>query len=167
MFRILQKIVLLCATTLLSVGCSRETEQQTPQAASFTPGFGEMMTVFQMRHTKLWFAGQHSSWALAQYQVDGLREGLQHAAKLHPTHKNAPKPIPELIDMTMTPGLQHLDEAIAAADLLEFDLGYDKLTDGCNRCHQATKSGFHIIVRPTSNPYSNQNFQEEPAPASK
>ena len=33
----------------------------------FTPGLGEIMTLTQMRHVKLWFAGDAANWPLAKY----------------------------------------------------------------------------------------------------
>jgi hypothetical protein len=49
-------IVLLWAVA----ACSRE-----PATPAYTPGLGEIMTLTQMRHAKLWFAGQAGNWSLA------------------------------------------------------------------------------------------------------
>ena len=76
----------------ISSGCNRQ-----PAQPSFTPGLGEIMTLTQMRHAKLWFAGQGANWPLARYELDELNEGLEDAATFHPTHKDAPLPIPQLI----------------------------------------------------------------------
>ena len=38
------------------------------------------MTLTQMRHAKLWFAGQAANWSLAAYELDELNEGMQDAA---------------------------------------------------------------------------------------
>jgi hypothetical protein len=38
------------------------------------------MTLTQMRHAKLWFAGQAANWPLAAYELDELHEGMQDAA---------------------------------------------------------------------------------------
>ena len=48
--------------------------------------------------------------------------------------------------------------AVDKGDREGFVRAYDALTDGCNRCHQATNFGFNVVQRPTSNPYSNQSF---------
>lgn len=135
-------------------GCNRQ-----PPEPAFTPGLGEIMTLTQMRHAKLWFAGQDSNWPLASYELDELNEGLEDAAKFHPTHKDAELPIPQLIEKIMKAPITHLEEAVGAKDQDRFTKAFDELTDGCNSCHQATKFGFNVVTRPASNPYSNQIFQ--------
>jgi hypothetical protein len=135
-------------------GCRRE-------AASppFTPGLGEIMTLTQMRHAKLWFAGDAGNWPLAAYELDELQEGMQDAATFHPTHKDAPLPIPALIDKIMKDPVQQLEKAIAARDGSAFAQGFDALTEACNACHRATNFGFNVVTRPSANPYPNQAFQ--------
>src|SRR5262245_16805635 len=90
---------LLCATVS---GCNR----QSPEEPAFVPGLGEIMSLNQMRHIKLWFAGQNGNWALARYELDELDEGLKDAATFHPTHKDAELPIPELIEKMMKAPMQ-------------------------------------------------------------
>ena len=70
------------------------------------------MTLTQMRHSELWFAGQAGNWSLARYELDELNEGMQDAATFHPTHKDAPLPIPALIEKIMTDPVQRLEKAI-------------------------------------------------------
>ena len=142
---------------LLSLSsCSR-----TPQQEQYVPGLGEIMTLNQMRHVKLWYAGQNANWGLASYELDELNEGLDDAAKFHPTHKDAELPIPQLIDKIMKAPISQLEEAVKAQDISKFNTAFDSLTDGCNACHQATKFGFNVVTRPSSNPYTNQVFQPQ------
>ena len=144
------------AVTLLAgfSGCRREAA-----AAAFTPGLGEIMTLTQMRHAKLWLAGQAANWPLASYELDELREGMQDAATFHPTHKDAPLPIPELISKIMTDPLLQLEMAISARDSSRFNQAFDTLTEACNSCHRATNFGFNVVTRPNGNPYANQVFE--------
>jgi hypothetical protein len=153
MFR---RIVLaFCISTLFGAsGCNRQ-----PAEPAFTPGLGEIMTLTQMRHSKLWFAGQSQNWPLAEYELDEINEGLEDAARFHPTHKDAELPIPQLIDKIMKAPLSHLGEAVEAKDQERFAKAFDELTEACNSCHQATKFGFNVVTRPASNPYTNQVFQ--------
>jgi hypothetical protein len=136
------------------VACNRQAKEP-----AFVPGLGEIMTLTQMRHSKLWFAGQNANWPLAAYEIDELKEGLEDAATFHPTHKDAELPIPKLIETIIMPSVDQLEKAVEAKDSDRFKKAFDELTDGCNRCHQATKFGFNVVVRPESNPYSNQSFQ--------
>src|ERR1700716_210067 len=92
-------------------GCSR-----APAVPVFTPGLGEIMTLTQMRHAKLWFAGQAANWPLAAYELDELHEGLDDAVTFHQTHKDSPLPIPALIEKIMTDPLRQLEQAIKARD---------------------------------------------------
>ena len=117
------------------------------------------MTLTQMRHAKLWFAGQAANWSLAAYELDELNEGMQDAATFHPTHKDAPLPIPGLIDKIMTDPVQRLRKAIDAHDASGFTQAFDALTEACNACHRATNFGFNVVIRPSGNPYSNQAFE--------
>ena len=124
----------------------------------FTPGLGEIMTLTQMRHVKLWFAGQAANWPLAEYELDELHEGMQDAATFHPTHKDAPLPVPALIEKIMTDPVQGVERAIKARDASGFTQAFDALTEACNSCHRATNFGFNVVTRPNVNPYSNQAF---------
>jgi len=139
---------------LAAAACNRQSKEP-----AFVPGLGEIMTLTQMRHSKLWFAGQNANWPLAAYEIDELKEGLEDAATFHPTHKDAELPIPKLIETIIMPSVDQLEKAVEAKDADRFAKAFDELTDGCNRCHQATKFGFNVVVRPESNPYSNQSFQ--------
>jgi hypothetical protein len=134
--------------------CRRE-----PATPAFIPGLGEIMTLTQMRHAKLWLAGQAGNWPLATYELDELHEGMQDAATFHPTHKDAPLPIPALIDKIMTDPLSQLEKAISARDKSGFNQAFDRLTEACNACHRATNFGFNVVTRPNANPYVNQTFE--------
>ena len=147
-------LVILASGLLLICGCSR----RPPSAPAYTPGLGEIMAFNQMRHAKLWFAAQAGNWELASYELDELHEGLDDAARLHPTHKDAPLPIPALIQKIMDQPLADLGAAVKARDQAGFSARYDALTAACNSCHQATNFGFNVVTRPSFNPYSNQSF---------
>jgi hypothetical protein len=141
-------------------GCNRQRRPE-PSATDpvYTPGLGEIMGLTQMRHAKLWFAGQAGNWPLASYEVDELKEGLEDAVLFHPAHKDSPLPIPDLIDKIMTVPVKNIGEAVTAKDSKKFTEAFDDLTAACNQCHMAANFGFNVVTRPTANPYTNQNFQ--------
>jgi len=60
------------------------------QNEPFKPGLGEIMTLQQMRHLKLWFAAQSGNWGLADYELDELKEGFEDITKYYPTKDNVP-----------------------------------------------------------------------------
>jgi hypothetical protein len=146
-------IALLVLLPLVTAGC----ERQPP--APYVPGLGEIMSATQMRHTKLWFAGKARNWPLAAYELDELKEGFDDVVTFHPTHKDAPAPLAELLPQITGAPLKMLDEAISAKDSGKFVKAFDALTGACNACHQAAKFGFNVVTRPTANPYTNQNFE--------
>ncbi len=143
-------IAVVVVLSMLATGCAR------PEA--YAPGLGELMTFQQMRHTKLWLAGQAGNWDLAAYELDELQEGFDDIVTFHPTHKDSPVAPKDAIPRMVTQPLADLRKAVAAKDSVAFSQGYDALTTSCNNCHQATNFGFNRVQRPDANPYPNQMF---------
>ena len=148
----MRRALLLALGVALVPGCRRD------PAPAYAPGLGELMSLNQMRHVKLWFAGEAGNWKLAAYELDELKEGFDDVVRYHPEHKDSPVPIPDAVRKIMTEPLAEVGRAVEKGDGEGFVRAYDALTDGCNRCHQATNFGFNVVQRPTSNPYSNQSF---------
>ena len=120
----------------------------------YSPGLGEIMTLQQMRHLKLWFAGRAGNWPLAAYELDELREGFEDVTKYHPTHDDAPTGT--MADAVVAKEVAELARISEGKDRTQFAASFDRLTVSCNACHQAAKHAFIAIQRPMSNPYSNQ-----------
>jgi hypothetical protein len=131
-------------------------------AGAYTPGLGEIMTLQQMRHTKLWLAGEARNWDLAAYEIKELGEGFDDVVKFHPTHEDSPVAPKDAIPRIMTEPVAELRDAVNKKDTRAFEQAYDALTTGCNDCHQATNFGFNVVQRPTTNPYPNQLFAPVP-----
>jgi hypothetical protein len=148
---------------LLICGC---TDSQTPSVknqpveAGYVIGLGEIMGLTQMRHAKLWFAGQAANWELVEYEMDELKEGFEDAVKYHPNHKAVPQPLTEMMPAFMDVPVAELDAAVKAKSVSQFTKAYDGLTASCNACHQASNFGFNVVIRPTVPPYSNQDFRQ-------
>ncbi len=147
----------IAASLWLSVGCGGA----PPPAATapYVPGLGEIMTLQQMRHTKLWLAGQAANWDLAAYEIDELSEGFDDVVTFHPTHKESPVAPRDAIPRMVTQPLADLRAAISRKDDAAFSAAYDALTAACNNCHEATNFSFNRVRRPESNPYPNQAFE--------
>ena len=137
----------------LGSGCS-----EPASGSGFVPGLGEIMGAQQMRHSKLWFAGQAQNWPLAGYELDELQEGFADAVTFHPTHKDCPEPLTTLVPQFTDEPVAELRAAIAARDETRFMAAHDGLTAACNGCHEAAGFGYNRVTRPTTNPYSNQDF---------
>lgn len=113
------------------------------------PGLGEVMTLQQLRHIKLWFAGRAGNWALADYEIGELNEGFEDADKLvggGTVGKMVGAPI------------KALRQAIADKNSAAFAAAFDNLSAGCNACHRLLGHAFIVIRRPTLLPYSDQSF---------
>lgn len=147
--------LLLALAWVNSAGCGRQ------RSEPYTPGLGEIMTLQQMRHSKLWFAGQARNWDLAAYEVKELREGFADVVKFHPTHEGVQESLAVLVPDIMNTPIEELGEIIAAKDSQRFVVGFDELTNACNGCHEATNFGFNVVQRPSQNPYTNQVFERQ------
>ncbi len=146
-------VLIVTVIVVCAAGCARSSVQE-----SYTPGLGELMTFQQMRHTKLWLAGQAGNWDLAAYELDELGEGFDDIVKFHPTHKESPVAPKDAIPRMVTQPLADLRDAVVRKDSTAFGQRYDALTTACNNCHQATNFGFNRVQRPQANPYPNQVF---------
>jgi len=150
--RVLAPVLALIAP-LLCAACGRATAPEP-----YVPGLGEMMSLQQMRHVKLWLAGQAENWELAAYELDELGEGFDDIVKFHPTHKDSPVAPKDAIPRMVTEPLKNLRTAVEKKDAASFAPAYDALTAACNSCHQATNFAFNAVQRPATNPYPNQAF---------
>ena len=149
----------MLALCVIAAAPTHAAEQHSPEHrhGPYTPGLGEIMTLQQMRHAKLWFAGAARNWPLAGYELDELKEGFDDAAQLHPVHEGVP--VGEMIAKLTTGPLQEISTAISKKDAASFARAFDRLTATCNSCHQAANHGFIRIGRPTAPPFGNQIFE--------
>jgi hypothetical protein len=113
------------------------------------PGLGEIMTLQQLRHIKLWFAGHAGNWPLADYEIGELNEGFEDVDKLLGGGT---------VEKMVGAPLKELQKAIDDKNGTAFAAAYDRLSAGCNACHHALDHAFIAIQRPTTLPYSDQSF---------
>jgi len=125
-------------------------------AQNYVPGMGEIMGAQQMRHTKLWFAGQAGNWPLANYELGEIREGFEDAATYHTVFRGIP--VSALIRRFTVKPLAKLSAAIRDKDSARFKTAFDQLTHACNSCHRAAAHGYIVIRRPSASPFTDQNF---------
>jgi hypothetical protein len=142
----------IAATLALVLPLAAQAQPKEP----FTPGLGEIMTLQQMRHLKLWFAGQAGNWPLADYELDELKEGYEDIVKYFPTKDDVPTG--PMASAVIEKEVAELNKAIAAKNAKQFTAAFEKLTASCNACHQSSKKPFIVVQRPTANPYANQSF---------
>ncbi len=143
----------LIVSVLLTAGTAtaQDAAKSTTEAASQPepPGLGEIMTLQQLRHLKLWFAGHGGNWPLADYELDELGEGFDDVSKIVGG---------DTVDKQVGAPMKALEKAVEDKNRAAFDTAFDQLSAGCNSCHRSLDRKFIVIQRPTSLPYSNQNF---------
>jgi hypothetical protein len=103
----------------------------------------DIMVVTQVRHFKLWYAGQVKNWELAKYELAQISAGLEDAARLYPNRST--------FDSTTQP-VDEVRGAIEAKDSVRFAKALNKFTFACNSCHQASGVGFIAIREPRTSP---------------
>ena len=110
---------------------------------------GGIMAQQQIRHIKLWFAGTAGNWPLADYEIDGLKEGFDDVAKLLGD---------DVAQQHVGSAMAELEKSVDAKNRDNFVIAFDKLSGGCNACHTTLDHAFIVIQRPALLPYSSQNF---------
>jgi len=159
-------IAILSLTAVLSILIS--CTDQAPQKQSLTtrvdslaakvnnayvPGTGELMNgIIQPHHEKLWLAGSHRNWELAEYENHLLTGGFTRIQKYHKSDK-----VSRLVPMIYQE-LDAIKKAIADKDAKKFDQHFILLTKVCNTCHQASGYGFNVIQVPSGQAFTNQKF---------
>ncbi|MFO1088136.1 MAG: hypothetical protein U1E46_00995 [Hyphomicrobiales bacterium] len=118
------------------------------------PTLSEIMTITQLRHFKLSYAGRATNWELAEYELGKMRRAFDAAAQLYPVFKSVEQA--KLIDSTTKPALESIEKAIQQKDRPAFKRAFRSLTDACNACHKAAGLAFIVIRVPTSSPFSDQ-----------
>lgn len=120
---------------------------------SYIPGFGEFMGNIQIHHAKLWFAGIHDNWELADFEVHEIKEALESLEK-YQSGRVETKSLPMIY-----PALDRVMKAIEKKDIINFKNNYTTLTNTCNQCHQAVNYSFNNVKIPDRPPFSNQVFE--------
>lgn len=117
----------------------------------------DIMSAIQLRHLKLWSAGQRQNWELAAYEMEQVKAGLTEAISFY---TNIPVENVGMID----PPITAIDKAIAAKNSAGFNKAFNELTAGCNACHQSIGRGFIVMTVPAASPFSDQSFSPRPGP---
>lgn len=164
MRRISRVWMLLVLPLLLFLSCNQSSgdravfqaridDLQNQLDSVYVPGFGEIMNgIVQPHHYKLWLAGRHLNWTLAEYERHQLLGGFIRIQKYHKNTSEA-NALPMIY-----PEMDALKTAISQKDSLAFHQHFVLLTNTCNNCHRATKHEFNIIIVPATLEYGNQQF---------
>lgn len=129
------------------------------------PELGRQMLELQIRHDRLWWAGDAGNWNLAYYMASELGEALRgieqtngDAAELQPQR------LAEVMPTIMNPAIRGMQEALAGRDKGEFATAYDRLSGACNACHAAAGAGFLHVQRPRTPLLDNLRYAPDASP---
>ena len=124
----------------------------------YRPGLGDLMTMtVQPRHIKLLLAGHEQNWPYAKYELHQLQEAFERSVKVWPRFRGFP--LDGMIDAIDKGPMDELAKAIDGKDEVAFDAAYEKLTEGCNACHQAANVGTVVIKVPSASSFPDQDFR--------
>ena len=143
-------LILGLAIPLFAAVAASAQNPPEPANGGNLPGLGEIMTLQQLRHIKLWFAGRAGNWALADYEMGELNEGFEDVDKLLGGGT---------VDKMVGDPIKALQKAIEDKNRAAFTTAFDKLSAGCNNCHRTLDHAFIVIQRPALLPYSDQAFE--------
>ncbi|CCD98653.1 hypothetical protein [Bradyrhizobium sp. STM 3809] len=143
---------LLVGTVFAGTALSLVVAPVPSNADQYLPRLGDIMNLVQVRHAKLWFAGQAKNWDLAAYELAQLKQSLADAASFY-----SGLPVDNVT--TLSQPIQSISDAIAAKDNKRFASAVTELTSGCNACHATMERGYVAIRIPTDRPFGNQDFR--------
>jgi hypothetical protein len=129
---------------------------ESSNSKSYSPGVADIMIATQVRHAKLWLAGDARNWELADYEIDELKEGLEDIVKYFPVYKDVP--VGQMIEATIMAPIAEVEASVKARDRAKFVSAFDKLTAACNTCHESSNRPFIVVQRPTASAFPNQSF---------
>ena len=114
-----------------------------------TPELGQQMLELQIRHDRLWWAGQAGNWTLAYFMVGELGEAMRGIVRTNgDAAELQPEKLSEVMPSIMNPAIKGVQEALAKQDKAAFAKAYDKLSAACTACHQVAGNTFLIMQRP-------------------
>ncbi len=147
----------LLAAAVLAAGVAWAQDESKPaepsaDEAGTSPHLSDIMVQQQMRHIKLWFAGDARNWALADYELDQLKDGFDDIAKVLGG---------DIAQQHVGGAVSRVETAIESKDHAAFVSAFDRLSAGCNACHRTLDHAFIVIQRPVLLPYSDQRFSPQ------
>ncbi|MGH8214141.1 MAG: hypothetical protein ACREPZ_00345 [Rhodanobacteraceae bacterium] len=129
------------------------------------PELGQQMLELQIRHDRLWWAGEAGNWNLAYYMVSELGEALRG---IEETNGDAPELQPQklsdVMPAMMNPAIRNVQDALAKKDKAAFGEAFDRLSASCNACHATAGVAFLHIQRPKTPLLDNLRYAPDATP---
>src|SRR5690349_16297035 len=120
-----------------------ELEQRTQ------PELGNQMLLLELRHDRLWWAGEAGNWNLAYYMAGEMGEAVQGIIETNgDAAELQPQKLSEVMPAMLDAPLKNLMDAIGTHDKAKFAKAYDDLSAACTGCHRVAGNPMLIIQRP-------------------
>ncbi|MGH8213783.1 MAG: hypothetical protein ACREPP_11205 [Rhodanobacteraceae bacterium] len=130
------------------------------------PELGQQMLMLELRHDRLWWAGEAGNWNLAYYMAGELGEDIQGIIETNgDAAELQPQKLSEVMPAMLNAPLKNLMDAIGTHDKAKFAKAYDDLSAACTGCHRVAGNPMLIIGRPKT-PILD-DLQYAPAPQGK
>ena len=113
------------------------------------PELGQQMLMLELRHDRLWWAGEAGNWNLAYYMAGELGEDIQGIVETNgDAAELQPQKLSEVMPAMLNAPLKNLMDAIGTHDKTKFAKAYDDLSAACTGCHRVAGNPMLIIQRP-------------------
>jgi hypothetical protein len=136
-------------------------EKRTPP-----PELASQTLELQIRHDRLWWAGEAGNWNLAYYMVGELGEALRG---IEETNGDAaelqPQKLSQVMPSIMDPAIRTVQQALAKRNKAAFEQAYDRLSAACTACHAIAGATFLHIQRPSTPLLDNLRYTPPPEDA--
>jgi len=117
--------------------------------SAYHPELGEQMLIIQIRHARLWFAGEALNWTLAAFELQEIKEAFDAVVEQNPEHAIfQPQRLADILPAMTKAPVAALRDAIDHGSKAEFEQAYDGLSAACTGCHRAAGNDFLVIQRP-------------------
>lgn len=132
---------------------------------SYHPELGEQMLGIQIRHARLWFAGEAQNWNLAAFEIQELKEAFDAVVEQNPEHAIfQPDKLSDILPAMTNAPIKALRDAVDHSSKPEFEKAFDNLSAACTGCHHVAGNDFLVIQRPTTPMLDNLKTSVTPAP---
>ncbi len=119
--------------------------------SAYHPELGEQMLGIQIRHARLWYAGQAQNWNLAAFELQELKEAFDAVVEQNPEHAIfQPQRLADILPAMTKAPITALRDAIDHSSKPDFEHAYDGLSAACTGCHHVAGNDFLVIQRPTA-----------------
>lgn len=116
---------------------------------AYRPELGDQMLAIQIRHARLWFAGEAQNWLLAAFELQEIKEAFEGVVEQNPEHAIfQPQRLADILPAMTKAPIAGLRDAIDHNSKAEFEAAYDRLSAACTGCHAAAGNDFLVIQRP-------------------